>query len=145
MAPAAAAPGPANGGFESGLDGWTATVVGAGGASSPAGCVTPKRGVCAVGADTFTWTDAAGTGHAVTVTPPEGTAMARLGGPFLSATETQQIETYRLERTVTVDPAAPVVTLAYNAFYFEYDGYDRIRIRARLGGPTGPVVAERAA
>jgi hypothetical protein len=147
QSPAVAA-GPVNPGFETGLSGWTPTVVAVqsgyygyggyvpGAEPVPVPCRVPN-GVCAVGVDQFT----AGT-HAYRVAPREGRQMARLGGPFLNAGITQPLERYRLEQSFVVDPARPVLALNYNAFAYDYSGFDALQIEVRITDGAGRLISE---
>src|SRR5918999_112233 len=127
-----AAVGLQNASFENGLAGWTAETVRSDVYTGveivePATCAgvggDTKRGICAVGTDTFTPVG----GSAITVAPLDGSAMARLAGPFTSRAQDQELERYRLRQTFTVDPANPVLRLNYNVFLFDYTGFDDLR------------------
>jgi hypothetical protein len=134
---ALAAVGLVNPGFEDGLSGWNATIQkGVYGLEEPADCPARDansryggiRGVCVVGTDTFTVRD-----HAYEVVPAEGQKMVRLGGPFQSRDELQPAwERYGVSQTFKVDPQNPVVKVNYNAWTFDYTGFDELRFTATL-------------
>ena len=112
-----------NGGFEDGLDHWTATKANnpnsyygptyGPGTTRPADCRVPD-GVCVIGSDSFT-TDATSyePSQSHTVEPAEGSKMLRLGGPFTSPGQPQTPESYRVEQTFVVDAAQTELDLAY--------------------------------
>lgn len=123
-------------------DGWEASIVTPDGTPILASCDgvdgDPQRGICVIGADTFTPVG----GSPITVQPLDGTKMVRLGGPFLSSGEAQEQDRYVLEQTFVVDPAEPVLELNYNAFLFDYQGYDELRFIVRVGDESGTVIAD---
>jgi secreted trypsin-like serine protease len=115
---------------------WAATVYDSGGAvaydgagACPSG-IDAQRGICAVGADTFDVADSTGS-RSVTVSPVDGQKMLRLGGPFGSAADTQSSDRYVVTQTFRVDPAAPVVKLAYDVFSLAAADEGELRIRVR--------------
>jgi hypothetical protein len=122
-------------------DEWTARVAPAdGGTPAPATCPNPpgQRAICVVGTDSFTPDG----GSLVTVQPLDGGKMVRLGGPFLNDDQSQNRERFLLEQTFVVDPANPVLALNYNAFLFDYTGFDELHFTVRLGDANGAVLAD---
>ena len=122
-------------------DEWTARIAPAdGGPPVPATCpASPdQRKICVVGTDSFTPTG----GSLVTVTPIDGTKMVRLGGPFLNDDQLQVRERFLLEQTFVVDPANPVLALNYNAFLFDYTGFDELHFTVRLGDENGAILTD---
>jgi PASTA domain-containing protein len=107
---------------------------------APATCPDPpgQRTLCVVGTDSFTPVG----GSQIDVQPVDGSKMVRLGGPFTSSGETQQQDRYLLEQTFVVDPASPVLQLNYNAFLFDYSGFDELRFTVRLTDENGAIVSQ---
>ena len=99
-----------------------------------------NRGVCVVGQDSFTDEDT-GTSH--TVTPVDGSKMLRLGGPFTSREQTQLIERYSVKQRFIVDPQNPTLALNYNAYMYDYTGFDELRMSVTLKDEDGDVVYSR--
>lgn len=130
-----------NPGFESDLDGWSASIV-RDGVYLPAECRQPD-GICIVGTDQFTTRDATGTEVQRTISPIEGSKMVRLGGPFPSADVRQVRDRYRLEQSFVVDAANPVLRLNYNVFTYDYTGFDELRIRARVFDGDGDLITQQ--
>lgn len=133
--------------FESALDpatNWSArrTVATDEGESyEPASCLPGDRaGVCVVGADSFPDEDS-DTAH--TVAPLDGSNMLRLGGPFTNNAQLQPVERYSVKQRFVVDSDNPVVTLNYNAYMYDYTGFDNFQMRVTLKDEEGDVVFER--
>ncbi|HEX8123401.1 MAG TPA: carboxypeptidase-like regulatory domain-containing protein [Solirubrobacteraceae bacterium] len=137
-----------NPGFENGLAGWTATTVPNGGyygapsTERPATCRVPD-GVCVLDHDGFDAYDGYGESVHYDVDPAEGGKMVRLGGPFTSSGQQQMPEFHRLEQTFTVAPGQTTLDLAFNAFTWDYSGYDELTFRVTLTGEDGDVLADR--
>lgn len=121
---------------------WTAQRVLSTGTVEPGTC-TPgdKRSICVVGADSFTDADK---GVAYTVTPRDGSKMLRLGGPFTSKNESQVLDKYVVKQTFVVSSTAPVINLNYNAFMYDYTGYDDMTIKVSLTDENGAVVYSKS-
>jgi len=132
VAPAYGA-GLANGSFEEDLASWTA---------DPVGCLT-QDAVCVVtGANTFTVNAGQPDEQVISVPPLDGAKMVRLGGPFLNAGQTQTANAAAsLSQTFTVDPANPALALNYNAFTWDYLGYE-LRFTVKVTDANGTVIAE---
>lgn len=134
-----------NASFETALNAstdWTAQRVLSGGTVEAATC-TPgdQRSVCVVGADSFTDADKA-TGY--TVTPLDGSKMLRLGGPFTSKSQPQQLDKYVVKQTFVVSSTSPVINMNYNAFMYDYTGYDDLTIKVSLIDEDGAVVYSKS-
>lgn len=146
-----------NPGFEQDLDFWSAktvredvygnnrTVV-----YDPAPCRVPD-GVCVLRRDTFSVREEVYNPHSgktrtrvrkVKVKPKSGHQMVRLGGPFTDPGQRQAIERYEVSQTFRVDPARPVLRLAFNVFTFDYQGFDSLTFRVRITDDEGAVIAE---
>ena len=104
-------------------------------------CADDERSICVVGADSFTDADK---GVAYTVTPPDGAKMLRLGGPFTTKEQTQQLDKYVVKQTFIVNGARPVINLNYNAFMYDYTGFDDLTIRVSLTDEDGAVVYSKS-
>jgi hypothetical protein len=142
--------------FEDGLASWTARTIaydedlevrtlvydGPQGAPDCQANPDPTR-ICLIeGADEFTVDDGDGT-RAVTVTPNDGSKMARLGGPFLSSGEAQQPGLMQeLAQTFVVDPANPVLQLNFNVFTWDYSGFDDLEFLVTLTDGDGARITE---
>jgi hypothetical protein len=121
---------------------WTAQRITSGGTVEPGTC-TPgdPRSICVVGADSFTDADK---GVAYTVTPRDGAKMLRLGGPFTSRTQRQQLDKYVVKQTFIVNGASPVINLNYNAYMYDYTGFDDLTIKVSLTDENGAVVYSKS-
>ena len=146
-----AAVGLTNPSFENDLEGWTAQTVREQVYEQPVEVVAPdcsnadaaRRSVCIITSDTFTNADAASP-QTFTVTPIDGTKMARLGGPFTSADQDQTLDRYQLKQSFTVDPENPVLKLNYNIFTYDYTGFDELLFSVRLVDEQGSEISQFA-
>ena len=141
--------------FENGLEGWEVhtergndstrqIVYGAGGIKGSAvPCTDKPYGICVTGTDTFQYFDGnGGQIESETVTPPVGSKMLRLGGPFGGANVKQRRDRFVVQQKFTVDPANPVLQLYYDVF--TYDKFnDRLEFRATLTDEDGDLIESR--
>lgn len=143
--------------FESGLSGWEVyserahgsnrdIVYGTGGVKGPTvPCDGTSYGICVVGTDTFQYytddDDDPGDITSQTVTPPVGSKMLRLDGPFPSAYPDQRRHRMVVQQKFTVDSANPVLRFHYNLFSYDSPAYDGIEIRANLIDENGALIA----
>ena len=138
--------------FENGLDSWEVhtergnestrqIVYGAGGTKGrPVPCDSKPYGICVVGTDTFQYFD--GNGGQIkseTVTPPVGSKMLRLGGPFGGANVQQVRDRLVVQQKFTVDPANQILQLYYNVFTYDRY-YDRLEFRATVTDENGNII-----
>ncbi|MCU0278686.1 MAG: carboxypeptidase-like regulatory domain-containing protein [Candidatus Nanopelagicales bacterium] len=120
---------------------WTAQRVLSNGTVETATCAADQRSVCVVGTDSFTDADK---GVAYTVTPRDGTKMLRLGGPFTSKSQSQQLDKYVVKQTFIVNGSNPVINLNFNAFMYDYTGYDDLTMKVSLTDENGAVVYSKS-
>ncbi len=143
--------------FEDGLNGWEVhserghdsnreIVYGNGGVKGPAvPCDGSSYGICVTGTDTFQYylngDDDPNQTASETVTPPVGSKMLRLDGPFPSYYAQQRRHRMVVQQQFTVDSANPVLKLYYNLYSFDSPNYDLVELRANLIDENGALIA----
>jgi len=143
-----------NSSFEDDLDHWTAStfhdgpggnrniIYGLGGKKgSVVPCDSTRYGICVVGTDSFPVIDKGGE-RTVTVDPVDGDSMVRFAGPYNADWQDQNPDTFQIEQTFTVDPAAPTLEVNYNYFSFDYAGFDELELAIKVTPDEGgdPIV-----